>query len=160
MRKDVFHSCFRNSENFDYIIKKGDTFSSIAASFGVDIKDLQETNNFSEAMICPGQIIVVPQSGTNGALYFEEYVVEPSDRMNTIAGKCHVQLPLLMKYNDITKIRLAESQVVRIPKRRTYKIQEGDTLESILRKYNLSYERLIEANLKEWLRPGNKIIIE
>ena len=51
-------------------------------------------------------------------------------------------------------------QFLRIPGRRLYEIKEGDTLESILRDNNISYERFIETNIKNWIRPGNKVIIE
>ena len=158
--QSVFHLRFRKVESFDYVLKDGDTFWGIASSFRVDIRDLEATNKFEEFLLLPGQKIVVPQRGAGENHYFEEYEIEIGENLRTIARISNVEPALLLKCNDCRKLKLLGNQVLRIPGRRLYEIKEGDTLESILRDNNISYERFIETNIKNWIRPGNKVIIE
>ena len=57
--KDIFHTRFRMSESFDYIVKREDTLAKIAKAHGVDLKDLLRENQLPEIFICPGETIVV-----------------------------------------------------------------------------------------------------
>lgn len=159
MKKDIFHTRFRMSESFDYIVKREDTLAKIAKAHGVDLKDLLRENQLPEIFICPGETIVVPRNGKNGNIFFEEYQIDSFDKLAIIARKCNIPISMLLKYNDISKLRLGVNQVIRIPRRRIYQIKSGDTLESILTENNISLEEFVYANLDTWLRPGSKVFI-
>ena len=95
----------------------------------------------------------------NGNIFFEEYQIDSFDKLAVIARKCNIPISMLLKYNDISKLRLGVNQVIRIPRRRIYQIKSGDTLESILTENNISLEEFVYANLDTWLRPGSKVFI-
>lgn len=158
----VFH-CYdrRLVENGSYVVKRGDTLYKIARDNGVSIEDLIAANNLTSNIIYPGQVILIPRNVPSGSVYFEEYVVEFNDTLEKIAEKLNVRLDLLTKYNDISKIVLAENQVIRIPRTFTlYTIRPEDTLESILSEHNMTLEELVKANIDTWLAVGSTIYVK
>lgn len=159
---DVFHIYDeRLIGETEYIVKKGDTLYKIAKNNNLLVEDLVSVNNLSSNLIYPNQVIVIPKIVPGGSVYFEEYIVQSDDTMEKIAEKLAVRLDLLTKYNDITKLLLAENQVIRIPKSfKRYMIQENDTIQSILEKTNMSLEELVEANRRKWLAPGMMIHVK
>lgn len=159
---DVFH-CYdrRLITSGEYVVRRGDTLFKIARDHGVAVEDLIAANNLVSNQIYPGQNIIIPKSVPSGSLYFEEYVVEPNDTLEKIAEKLNVRIDLLTKYNDISKILLAENQVIRIPRPfNLYTIVETDTLESILDQHNMTLTELIRANMDTWLAPGTTIHVK
>lgn len=159
---DVFHIYDeRLVGEAKYIVKKGDTLYKIAKKNNVLTEDLVSINNLSSNLIYPNQVIVIPKIVPGGSVYFEEYIVQSDDTMEKIAEKLAVRLDMLIKYNDVTKLLLAENQVIRIPKRfNNYMIKENDTLQSILTNTNMSLEELVEANSGKWLAPGMMIHVK
>jgi hypothetical protein len=103
----------------------------------------------------PNQIIVIPRKAEN-TVYFEEYITKENDSIASISKNLIANMELLIKYNDLTKLILNENQVLRIPRQKSYVIQEDDNLNTILAKHNMTAEELIYANL-EWVRPGQRI---
>lgn len=157
----VFH-CYdkRLVSNGEYIVLKGDTLYKIARINGVAIEDLIAANNLVSNIIHPGQIIIIPKTVPSGSVYFEEYTIEADDTMEKIAQKLNVRLDLLTKYNDVTKLLLAENQVIKIPRQyELYVITPEDTLESILTNNNMTLDELVKANMDTWLAAGQTINI-
>ena len=157
----VFH-CYdkRLVQNGEYIVQRGDTLFKIARDNGVAVEDLVSANNLVSNLIYPGQIIIIPKTVPSGSVYFEEYTIELDDTMEKIAEKLNVRLDLLTKYNDMTKLLLAENQIIKIPRPyQLYTITEEDTLESILETYNMTLEELVRANMNTWLKVGETIFI-
>jgi LysM repeat protein len=158
----VFH-CYdkRLVENSEYIVQKGDTLFKIARMNGVAVEDLIAANNLVSNLIHPGQIIIIPKSVPGGGVYFEEYTIQVDDTMEKIAQKLNVRLDLLTKYNDMTKLLLAENQVIKIPRSfNLYTIGPGDTLETILMNHDMKLEELIMANMNTWLAVGQTINVK
>jgi LysM repeat protein len=148
-------------KNSEYIVRKGDTLFKIAKDNGVAVEDLIAANNLTSNLIYPGQVILIPRTVPSGSVYFEEYLVQDLDTLEKIATKLNVRLDLLTKYNDISKIVLAENQVIKIPREYTlYTIKPEDTLESILSMHNMSLEELINANRDTWLQVGSTINVK
>lgn len=158
----VFHSYDRRlMKNSEYIVRKGDTLFKIAKDNGVAVEDLIAANNLTSNLIYPGQVILIPRTVPSGSVYFEEYLVQDLDTLEKIATKLNVRLDLLTKYNDISKIVLAENQVIKIPREyNLYTIKPEDTLESILSMHNMSLEELINANRDTWLQVGSTINVK
>jgi LysM repeat protein len=160
LKKDVFHTRFRITENIDYIVKKGDNLYKIAQLYGLAVKELMSANDLTGTTIYPNQTIVIPRKGENNSFYFEEYVIETHDNMELISKKLNTPINLLMKYNDTSKLNLEENQVLRIPRRRaSYVVKPEDSLDDILRSNNLTYDEFIGKNLENWLSPGSTIYV-
>lgn len=158
----VFH-CYdkRLVNNSEYIVQRGDTLFKIARTHGVAVEDLIAANNLVSNMIHPGQIIIIPNTVPSGGVYFDEYTIQIDDTMEKIAQRLNVRLDLLTKYNDITKLLLAENQVIKIPRSyELYTIAPGDTLETILLENDMTLEELFRANMDTWLAIGQTIHIK
>lgn len=158
----VFH-CYdrRLVSNGEYVVKRGDTLYKIARDNGVAVEDLIAANNLTSNAIYPNQTILIPKTVPSGSVYFEEYIVQSHDTLEGIAERMNVRLDLLTKYNDITKILLAENQIIKIPRQyQLYTIKPEDTLESILMTTNMTLEELIKANMDTWLQVGTTINIK
>lgn len=155
---DVYSNGLRNET---YVVKKGDTLSSIAQKYKVSVESIMEENNLSNTTIYPKQVIVIPMKINNGGMYFEEYVILPNDTLEIIASKLGITPDLITRYNDITRLILAENQTLKIPKvLNTYTITEDDTLASILSKNNMTLEELVEYNKDNWLKPTTEIYVK
>lgn len=158
----VFH-CYdkRLMSSGEYVVQRGDTLYKIASNHGVSIEDLIAANNLVSNVIYPGQVIILPKTVPSGSVYFEEYTVLVDDTLEKIANKLNIRLDLLTKYNDVTKLLLAENQIIKIPRKyNLYTIKPGDTLESILINNNMTLEDLVMANLETWLAVGQTIFIK
>jgi LysM repeat protein len=161
-KNDVFH-VYRERQNHaltQYVIKPGDTLYKIAGQFGVSVDDLINANALTSSLIYPNQIIVIPHKGQFGAVYFEEYVIQANETLESIAESVGITVDEIVRYNDITKLILAENQTLNIPHvYNRYTVQPGDTLESILVNTNMSAMELLAANKDIWLAPGVTINI-
>lgn len=155
LKKDLFHTYPRLAQNQEYIVQKGDTLYQISEKFGVSVAEIMEKNQIFDTLIYPNQIIVIPRKAEN-TVYFEEYITKENDSIASISKNLIANMELLIKYNDLTKLILNENQVLRIPRQKSYVIQEDDNLNTILAKHNMTAEELIYANL-EWVRPGQRI---
>ncbi len=150
----------RNSNNRQnaYTVQPGDSLYKIAKSFGVTVEDLMNANNLQTTKIYPNQVLIISKSIPSGAMYFIEYVVRPDDTLEKISTTLNVPTEIIGKYNDVTKLILAQGQVLQIPgEYNTYVIEENDTLESVLTKLNVTLEEFIEANLANLLTPGTLV---
>ena len=155
LKKDLFHTYPRLAQNQEYIVQKGDTLYQISEKFGVSVAEIMEKNQIFDTLIYPNQIIVIPRKAEN-TVYFEEYITKENDSIASISKNLIANMELLIKYNDLTKLILNANQVLRIPRHKSYGIQEDDNLNTILAKHNMTAEELIYANL-EWVRPGQRI---
>jgi len=144
--------------NVEYIVRPGDTLYKIAQKHGVSVDELMNANALPSSLIHPNQVIVIPQKGQYGAVYFEEYIIQPNDTLEIIANNVGSSVTNIAKYNDIAKLLLMENQVLSIPRRYgRYTVQPGDTIESILMTTNMTPMELLVANRNEWLLPGKTI---
>jgi LysM repeat protein len=96
-----------------YIVEVGDTLTSIAESFGVDLLVLMAANNITDPnAIVVGQQLIIPPAGsvlpTPTALPATllpgtkiEYVVQPGDTLQTIASQFNSTAEAIAEENDI-----------------------------------------------------------
>ena len=147
-----------NNNQTTYKVEKGDSLYKIAKKYNVNVEDLMKYNNLQSSLIYPGQVLIIPMRAMNGATFFEEYLVSDGETISDIANKLGIDVNEIVKYNDITKLMLEENQTINIPyEYGKYEIVATDSLDSILRKFNLTAEELIKLNSDEWLKIGNMI---
>lgn len=143
-----------------YTVKNGDSLYSIAKKYNVSIEALINANDLTSTQIYPNQVIVIPVKVSNIGMYFEEYVIKPSDTLQIISESLNIPVELIIRYNDVSKLVLGENQTVQIPKYyRTYVIENEDTLDKILNKTNMTLEDLVKANYNKWFKVGEEINI-
>lgn len=137
---------FERENNYQYVVKQGDSLYKIAKDYGVSVNDLLNVNGLKSALIYPNQVLIIPLNN-NGEIYFVEYVVKENDTLEGIAGKYKITLKDLDNYNNLEKVYLASDQVLTIPnKPRIHKVVATDTIDYILRKYDMTLEELVSLN--------------
>ena len=96
----------------EYIVKAGDTLSSIAVAFNTSMAAIQLLNNLDDARIVRvGQVLKLPA----GKLHPDEspwwfvYIVQPGETLSDIALKFRVPLNDLQRVNEITNPALVRA---------------------------------------------------
>lgn len=130
-----------------YVVKKGDTLSGIAQTFGVSLAALEAANPqiHNPDLIFPGQVITVPVNPPPPGTY----VVQSGDTMSGIASMFGVSLAALEAANPQVHNPdlIFPGQVLTIPVNVvTYVVQPGDTLSGIASKFGVSLGALEAAN--------------
>ena len=140
-------------ENYQYVVKQGDSLYKIAKDFNVTVNDLLSANGLKSALIYPNQVLIIPLNN-NGEIIFMEYLVKENESLESIANKYNVSLKDLDNYNNLEKLYLAGDQVLTIPtkaKQKTHMVVATDTIDYILRKYDMTLEELVDLNKNKLL---------
>lgn len=146
----------RRVEYAEYMVEKGDSLFKIAKENNTTVADLIDINVLSSNTIYPGQILLVPKYvndhidndkndviGTN--VYFT-YTTEEYDTVDKIANRFGVTPKVIGEYNDFGNILLVPGQNIVIPNSRTYVVEHGDTIDSVLAKTSRSAYELLKDN--------------
>ncbi len=96
-----------------HTVQRRDTLSSIAAAYGVTVRDLARANNLRDAdLLHPGQKLRIPQ----GAPAFIEHSVKKGESLAVIASRYKVALADIRAANTLKNPDLiSPGQVLRIP---------------------------------------------
>ena len=133
-------------DNYQYVVKQGDSLYKIAKEYGVTVNELLNVNGLKNALIYPNQVLIIPLNN-NGEIYFVEYVVKENDTLEGIADKYNISIKELDNYNNLEKVYLASDQVLTVPnKTKTHKVVATDTIDYILRKYDMTLDELVKLN--------------
>ncbi len=118
----------------DYVIVKGDMFSTIAKKFHVSIKALQEANPAVEpTKLKIGQPIHIPASSSSAASNpaagsaaapdatgsAQTYSVKSGDSLTKIAGEFGVTIKALRSFNSLKTDKIVVGQKLKIPAKGT-----------------------------------------
>ena len=150
-----------------YIVKGGDTLSSISRRHGMDVKELAKLNKIrSPYTLSIGQRLVLP-GGQGGESPRVVYTVQDGNSLEDIASMFAVRDRDIMSWNELRSSKLKEGQTLHIyPSRefetRTYKVRRGDSLAAIARRFGVSLDALLTANglsTNKVLRPGQKLVV-
>jgi membrane-bound lytic murein transglycosylase D len=107
-------------------VRKGDTLSVIAKKYGMTVSELSKANKLtSKSVLTAGQSLIIPISGMNppaaasansagksgssaksaGSGTATSYTVRKGDSLSEIAGRFHVTINDLKKWNNLTSPR-------------------------------------------------------
>ena len=100
-----------------HVVQRGETLGTIAASYGVDLYDLQTLNNIWSWLIYPGQELIIPAGGTPPPA-----IIEPITPAPSLPSPAPEALP------------------------DTHVVQGGETLFSIALRYGVAVDALARAN--------------
>ncbi|MEZ4769722.1 MAG: LysM peptidoglycan-binding domain-containing protein [Caldilineales bacterium] len=155
---------------FGYIVKAGDTLSSIALTYDTDVATIRTLNNLPDDSIQVGQVLVVPGTGSaapadDGAAEAEPtatpgfiYTVQTGDNLTGIAAQFGVDWRDVAVVNNIEapNYTIFRGQKLVIPgvtatpvataEVRTHTVTAGDTLSSIAVQYGVTVEAIMQAN--------------
>ena len=138
------------------IIKWGDTLSQLALDYDTTVEELVELNNIENPnLIYAGDTLLVPANGSSQGGTSDEtiYIVKKGDTLSQIALDFGTTVNAIARRNNIKNVNLIyPGQVLIIPSSSgntnyiIYKIQYGDTLWSISRRYGVSIAYLVRLN--------------
>ena len=101
-----------------YIVRSGDTLSSIAQRFNTSVSVLAQLNDISNPnLIYPGQVLKIESSrnSQNNDGFTGLYVIQKGDTLSKIARKLNTTLDKLSEDNDlVSNDKIYENQVLRV----------------------------------------------
>lgn len=150
---------FDASSNYEY-----EALSGAMSRFAINgFSDKVDANG--NVLADDGSILTAQSVGIGEAVTFQTYTVRAGDSISTISRKFGLSnISTLIAVNDITNVRtLRSGQKLRIPSvdGLVYKVQAGDTLNSLSVKYHVSVEEILDANdlSTEILAKGSELFI-
>ena len=142
-----------------YLIRYGDTLSTIARKFNTKEQTILELNNIPfPDMIREGKEIIVPIKKEK---YFEYYTIEKGDNLYSIARRYNINPDLLAILNGLnSEDYIYPNQQILIPKSNYsyYVTKEGDTLDIVSKRFNMSSTELIDNNDIIYLLEGQLLV--
>ena len=132
-----------------YMIKAGDSISSLANKFSTTVEVLRELNPNSSFGV--GSNIVVPTTRE----YFDVYVIEKGDNLYDIARRYNTDYNLLALLNGLNVNNyIYPGNSILVPKRdvKYYFTKKNDSLNSV--------SRILDADVIKLLRENNNIYLE
>ena len=140
----------------EYIVKKGDTLYSISKKFNIPLETIKRINNLEDNTISINQKLLLTEIIDN--MNTKIYTVQKGDTLYKISSENNISVDELKKINNLTSNTLSIGQKLLIPIKKEiidideinnyqiYKVQKGDSLWSISKKYNISVPELIDLN--------------
>jgi len=159
----------RTADGGVYVVKRNDTLWDIAQGFSVSVDSLCSVNGLSRrSVIRPGQRLNIPDGATRSKTVARRqpsqaisgtYTVRGGDTLYDIARDHNVSVNSLKHANGLRSSRIYPGKELRIPApvdtpapsqavagTGTYRVQKGDTLYDIARKFGVSISELRNAN--------------
>ncbi len=169
----------------EYVVKNGDSLTSIAGGFGISVTDLKNVNGLSSDEVRIGMKLIIHDSQipmrvvrvSPGVNETNNYIVKKDDTLSTIASKYNVSVKNLMSANNLKsneveigmKLIIPDSQIpmriVRVSPNlndiNNYVVKKGDTLSIIASKYRVSVRELKSVNdmRDDKVKVGMRLII-
>ena len=148
-----------NEEYTLYTIKTGDSLYSIANQYNISVSDLIDYNALPTTILTMGDTIKIPT--VNATITPDNvYIVKPGDTLYKIANTYGLNINDIINTNNLNSNILSIGQELILPLKPVteedfvvYKVEPGDTLYSIARRYNAkvdairSYNNLTSNNL-------------
>ena len=154
----------------EYVVKNGDSLTSIAGGFGISVTDLKNANGLSSDKVRIGMKLIIPDSQIPMRVVrvspnlndINNYVVKKGDTLSMIASKYRVSVRELKSVNDMRddKVKVGmrliipnsnlsknvESKTPVISDNNKYVVKKGDSISSIAKRYGVSQVELKRAN--------------
>src|SRR3989337_2309598 len=169
----------------EYVVKNGDSLTSIAGGFGISVTDLKNANGLSSDKVRIGMKLIIPDSQIPMRVVrvspdlndISNYEVKKGDTLSIIASKYRVSIKDLKSANNLKsneveigmKLIIPDSQipmrVVRVSPNlsdiNNYVVKKGDTLSMIASKYRVSVRELKSVNdmRDDKVKVGMRLII-
>ena len=146
-----------------HVVKSGETLSSIARKYDLQLNQLAEFNDLSTtSALKVGQRLKlegeslgkakntkdVPKKAVTAGKNTEKYTVKSGESLNSIANRVGLSVSELAAMNDLTaKAGLKVGQTILVPKTITqYTVKRGDTLIGLASRFGLDSKALADMN--------------
>lgn len=149
-----------SQETITYTVQKGDTLSSIAKKFHINLNQLAQANQLANKnRLSIGQVLNIPSNGIDENA---DYIVKKGDSLSLIAKKFNTTVDKIRSDNHLKtdvifigqKLCLSGEKVVSVSETsqtepidtEKYIVQSGDILWNIARRCGMSVKQLMEIN--------------
>ncbi len=138
-------------ENTTYTVQRGDTLTSIANAFEVEVDAILLANNIIDPnRLRVGQQLIIP---TDAVYVPRRHTVQAGETLNDIAIRYNTTVAALIAANNLVSSTIARGQVLRLPAiggaanyARTYRVDIGDTLRSIGERFGVTWQQIAAYN--------------
>ena len=157
----------------------GTTLEAIAKSIGLPAKVVKEYNVHLNYFFTPPNVkeyvVYIPYDKkalfvqnfkpSDGAEAFYVHVVKKGDSLHAIGRQYGIAYKIIKDFNNLSTntLRINQKLIVPVvkPTKKHYVVQQGDTLASISKRFNVSLNELMRANNLESsvIHPGGRIAI-
>lgn len=142
-----------------YLIEKGENINTIAKKFFTNESVLMEINNIPfPDYFREDKEIIVP---VNKEKYFEYYTIQKGDSLYKIARENNVNPELLALLNGLDMDDyIYPNQEIMLPKSNYsyYVTAEGDTLDLVIKKFDVDKNTFMKQNKTIYLMPGQLLV--
>ena len=160
---------YPNDLNGYYVVKKGDSFYSIASINNTTVNKIKELNNLSSNVLQIGQLLKLPTSSIEDNTVENQnmYVVKKGDSLYSISNKYNTTVDNIKKLNNLSSNILQIGQKLIIPSNNSsgnqiiYTVKKGDSLWIIANKYDTTVDMIKSVNnlSSNLLTIGDQLII-
>ncbi|AFC28569.1 hypothetical protein PM3016_1651 [Paenibacillus mucilaginosus 3016] len=147
-------------ELVNYTVKPGETLEVIAQKFHTTKQAIMQKNHLDSDFVVAGQTLQIDAPAGVAASYIRPlvtYTVVDGDTLDSIAQKFNIGKQVIMHLNHLTSETVTPGQQLQIDTRikipysntrplTTYKVEVGDTLDTIAQKFNISKAEIIQLN--------------
>lgn len=144
-----------------YVIKEGETISTISNNLGITKEELIKINGFSSDYEGKeNEQIIVPNVSRSP---FFSYIVKQGDHLYQIAKEYDVNVDELATLNGLeSKDYIYPGQQILVPKKniKFYITKEGDTVEKIKSNFPNDFEQIFRTNTTIYLLPDQVLVYE
>ena len=131
-------------EPYEYIIKKGDSLSTVAHRFDVGLSLLRQLNHLKGDRIYPGQKLQLRPSSLDEAAH----IVRPGETLSSISLKYNIKIARLSEINGLenSRIRVGQKLHLKAAPAASLIVERGDALWEIARAYGMTVKELKKLN--------------
>ncbi len=155
------------SDNLTYTVTTGDSLWKIAQKYKTTIEKIISDNKLASDLVIPGQKLTIKiekkKPGTEPGNTNDQrnnnfsttYIVKNGDTLWNLAKKYNISLEKLKKDNKLDSDYLLVGQKLIVPTNHisslpspvvTYKVQPGDTIYSLAKRFNMNVKQIMELN--------------
>ncbi len=167
-----------------HTVRNGENLTVIARKYNTSVTNIRDLNNLRSSVIHPGQRLIVkrtdqPSANAPWGYNTLNYTVVRGDSLWSISRRFNVSINSIKNSNNLRtdQLNIGQRLKIMVPRelpdikdlepitdfsqKTYYKIQAGDTIESVAKTFNFSPEDLLGFNLleREDFKPGQILII-
>lgn len=146
-------------------VKSGDTLEAISSYYNVPKNEIIKFTSLTsgdflaidQPLVIPGNVSTLMQVKEG---HVKRQLVAEKERLMQRLQELEGKKAVATLASNNSKSNVAESEIAKQPKYSSYKVQNGDTIETVARRYGITQKSIIEANKLEnpqWLELNQEL---
>ncbi len=146
-------------------VKSGDTLEAISSYYNVPKSEIIKFTSLSsgdflaidQSLVIPGNVSTLMQVKES---HVKRQLVAEKERLMQRLQELEGKKAVATLASNSSKSTMAENEIAKQPKYTSYRVQNGDTIETVARRYGITQKSIIEANKLEnpqWLELNQEL---